>query len=101
MAKKALQDARKAIIKSADKKRKEMVYNPGDLFFLFSRNIKTARPSKKLNNKMPGPFKILKAVKTSYRLQLPITMRIHDVFHPSLLQKAAEDPLPEQIYEPP
>jgi hypothetical protein len=90
-----LQDVRETIIKSVNKKRKEVVYNPRDLIFLFSRNIKTARPSKKLNNKMLGPFKILKTVRTSYRLQLPTIMRIHDVFYPSLLRKAAEDPLPE------
>jgi hypothetical protein len=101
MAKKALQDAREAMIKSANKKRKEVVYNPGDLVFLSSRNIKTARPSKKLDDKMLGPFKILETVETSYRLQLPTTMRIHDVFHPSLLRKVAEDPLPGQMNEPP
>jgi hypothetical protein len=72
-----------------------MVYNPGDIVFLFSRNIKTARPLKKLDNKILGPFKILKTVKTFYRLQLPITIRIHDIFYPSLLRKAAEDSLPE------
>jgi hypothetical protein len=82
------------MIKSANKKRKEVVYNPGDLVFLSSRNIKTVRPLKKLDDKMLGPFKILKTVGTSYRLQLPTTMRIHDVFHPSLLRKAAEDSLP-------
>jgi hypothetical protein len=67
-AKRALQDAREAMIKSANKKRKEMVYNPGDMVFLSSRNIKTARPLKKLDDKMLGPFKILEAVGTSYRL---------------------------------
>jgi hypothetical protein len=67
-AKRALQDAREAMIKSANKKRKEVVYNPGDMVFLSSRNIKTARPSKKLDDKILGPFKILKTVRTSYRL---------------------------------
>ena len=100
-AKKALQDARAAIIKSANKKRKEVAYNPGDLVFLSSRNIKTARPLKKLDNKILGPFKILEAMGTSYRLQLPTTMRIHNVFYPSLLRRAAEDPMPGQINEPP
>jgi hypothetical protein len=68
MARKALQDTREAIIKSADKRKKKMVYNPRDLVFLFSRNIKTVRPSKKLDNKMLGLFKILETVRTFYRL---------------------------------
>jgi hypothetical protein len=44
---------------------------------------------------MLGPFKILKIIKTSYRLQLPTTIGIYDVFYLSLLQRAAEDPLPK------
>jgi hypothetical protein len=83
------------MIRSANKKRKKIIYNLRDLVFLFSRNIKIIRPLKKLNNKILGPFKILKVIKTFYRLQLPTTMRIHDVFYLSLLQRAAEDPLPE------
>jgi hypothetical protein len=67
-AKRAVQDAREAMIKSANKKRKEVVYKAGGLGFLSSRNIKTTRPSKKLDDKMLGPFKVLKAVGTSSRL---------------------------------
>jgi hypothetical protein len=85
MVRKALQDIKEAMIRSANKKKKNMVYNPGDLIFLFSRNIKMIRPLKKLEDKILGPFKILKVVKTSYCLQLPTTIRIHDVFYPSLL----------------
>jgi len=40
----------------------------------------------KLNAKRYGPFKILDAISPIvYRLQLPVTWKIHDVFHPSLL----------------
>jgi hypothetical protein len=56
------------MIRLADKKRKEIVYNPGDLVFLFNCNIKMARPLKKLNNKILGPFKILKVIRTFYHL---------------------------------
>jgi hypothetical protein len=40
---------------------------------------------KKLDDKILGPFKILEIIKTSYYLQLPATIRIHDVFYLSLL----------------
>jgi hypothetical protein len=68
MIKKALQDIKETMIKSADKKRKKIIYNPRDLVFLFNRNIKTVKPLKKLNNKILGPFKILKVIKIFYRL---------------------------------
>jgi hypothetical protein len=44
MARKALQDTREAMIKSANKKRKEVTYKPGDLVSLSSRNTNTTRP---------------------------------------------------------
>ena len=37
----------------------------------------------------------------AYRLELPITIKIHNVFHPGLLRKAPEDLLPGQKNAPP
>ena len=85
----------------ADKHRKEITYEVGDQVFLSSRNITTDRPSKKIEDKMLGPFPIVKKVGTSYELELPQTMKVHNVFHSNLLCKDPGDPLPGQIQEPP
>ncbi|KAL5614260.1 uncharacterized protein BROUX77_000097 [Berkeleyomyces rouxiae] len=74
----------------------------GDLVWLLSRNIRTTRPSKKLDFKKLGPFKILRKVSShTYELALPATMKVHPVFHVCLLEPCASDPLPGQKNPPP
>jgi hypothetical protein len=63
--------------------------NIGDMVWLNRRNIRTTRPSQKLDVKRMGPFKVEEIVgesKLAYRLALPPQMRIHPVFHVSLLE---------------
>jgi hypothetical protein len=86
----------------ADKSRKPaLVYQPGDQVWLSSKNIKTQRPSKKLDSKNLGPFKVLgKVGATSYKLELPASMRIHPVFHSNLLRLDPETSLPGQEITP-
>ena len=65
------------------------VINIGDMVWLNRKNIKTTRPSQKLDVKKMGPFKveaIIGDTKLAYRLDLPPQMRIHPVFHVSLLE---------------
>ena len=81
--------------------KKPLMYKIGDKIFLSTRNIKTEQLSKKLDNKNIGPFKIKKLERLLYQLELPHTIKIHDVFHPNLLQKAANNPLPSQQNIPP
>ncbi|MBW0553549.1 hypothetical protein O181_093264 [Austropuccinia psidii MF-1] len=63
-------------------------FNPGDMVWLSSKNIKSTRPTKKLPERCLGPFPILKKVSThAYNLKLPSQWKsIHPVFHISLLE---------------
>ena len=61
----------------------------GDKVYLLRRNIKTKRASNKLDVTKLGPFEIKRKRGTvSYELQLPKRMRMHPVFHISLLEPA-------------
>src|SRR3977135_414392 len=63
-------------------------FNEGDLVWLSTKNIRTTRPSKKLDYKRAGPYRVGKVInKNAYRLELPSTMRVHTVFHISLLAR--------------
>ena len=55
----------------------------GDIVILDTRNIKTDRPSRSLNYKNLGPFKIIKALDNmAYELELPLVIKgIYPVFH--------------------
>lgn len=61
----------------------------GDTILLSTKNLNQRRPSKKLAYKYLGPYTITKVIgdhKLAYRLQLPATIRIHDIFPISLLE---------------
>ncbi len=100
-ARESLAKTREQMVQQANKHRKEVDYEIESKVFLNGRNIVTARSFKKLDDKMLGPFINLGLVGSSYKLELPETMRVHDVFHPGLLRLAADDLLPGQKNEPP
>ena len=70
----------------ADSKRREVVFKVGNLVWLSTSNLKSTRPSKKLDYRRIGPFEIVEKINdAAYKLKLPQSMRIHPVFHVSLL----------------
>ena len=77
----------------ADRKRIEgPILKERDKTYLLRQNIKTTRPSNKLDHTKLGPFRV-KKVKSdiNYELDLPKKMRIHPVFYISLLESANTD----------
>ena len=77
-------------------------YAVGDEVFLSTKNIETKRPSKKLDWKRIGPFVVKRMVSPyAYELDLPVSMKIHPVFHVSLLSLAPSNPVPGQQQAPP
>ena len=65
---------------------KTVEFKIGDKVWLEGRNLKSERPSIKLLAKRYGPFKITKVLSpVTYQIQLPLSWKIHDVFHVDLL----------------
>ncbi|KAF8748807.1 reverse transcriptase [Rhizoctonia solani] len=64
----------------------------GEEAWLDARNVKLKTLSPKLMEQRLGPFKITKKISDrAYRLELPPSMRIHNVFYVGLLSKVKRD----------
>ena len=89
----------------ADRRRAEVPeeIREGSQVWLNAKNIKTKRPSKKLDHKRLGPFEIERKVSShAYKLKLPLSMRfLHPVFHVSLLDPHRANHIPRRILPPP
>jgi hypothetical protein len=82
----------------ADRKRSvSSEYIVEDEVWLFIKHIKTERSFRKLNHKWIEFYKIKKMMREACQLKLSSSMKIHDIFHTSLLRKVAIDSFTEQI----
>jgi len=66
-------------------------YNTRDQVWLEGKNLRLPYQATKLAPKRYGPFKIIKEISpVAYQLALPLTWKIHDMFHTSLLSPYCE-----------
>lgn len=100
-ARASIHRAQERMAKVVNQHRRPVDFDVGDYVWLDMRHLPTQRPSRKLDYPTNGRFKVLEKIGHSFRLELPDTMRIHDVFPADKLRKAASDPLPGQYNEPP
>ncbi|CAO2825208.1 unnamed protein product [Amaranthus hypochondriacus] len=91
-----LNKAAKKMKKWADKNRRPLEFQEGDLVMvkLLPQQFKVFRKVHKgLVRKYEGPFPVIKKVgKVSYKLELPPKLKIHLVFHVSMLKPCHADP---------
>jgi hypothetical protein len=85
----------------ANKHRRPVDFAEGDKVWVSTKNWTSERPSRKLGYQNEGPYEIIEKVGHSYRLKLPDSNKLHDVFAPELLRKDPGNPLPGQQQEPP
>ena len=76
--------------------------HPGQKVWLLRRHVSTTRPSSKLDVRRLGPFAVIGPIgRSAFRLDLPPSMKIHPVFHISLLEPHVENTLRGRVVEVP
>ena len=108
LARDNLLDAQDQQAKYANSRRRPHTYKVGDLVLINTENITTAydstRPASSLQARYFGPFTILKQHSpVSFQVELPPSMRIHDVFHVDRFKPYKDSPeyLGRRVLPPP
>ncbi|KAJ1587919.1 hypothetical protein NDA12_001953 [Ustilago hordei] len=95
---------REAQCRSVDqynRKHKDIEFKVGDMVYINHRNWKTRRPTPKLDTQFAGPYPVQEQVgHQAYQITLPANLRVHDVFHVSMLEPARTSSLPQHAEQP-
>ena len=91
-AQRSMDRARAYQKKHADQHRRELTFNVGDRVLLSTAHLEMSMP-RAFRRRFIGPFAVTQRISdVAYRLELPPHMRIHNVFHVSLLRPYYESP---------
>ncbi|KAJ1027901.1 hypothetical protein NDA13_003362 [Ustilago tritici] len=90
-------------------KHKDIKFKVGELVYINCKNWKTKRPTPKLNTRFTGPYLVQERVgHRAYQITLPANLRVHNIFHVSMLEpenpssllqwsaQPVEPPLPDE-----
>jgi hypothetical protein len=77
------------------KAQEQLKFRVGDKVMIDAPHFKTKRPSKKLDHKKIGPVRIVKLIgKRAVRVELPATMKQHNVYNVTALEHYRETSIP-------
>ncbi|SGZ11730.1 BQ5605_C028g10452 [Microbotryum silenes-dioicae] len=102
-ARKQILQAQETQARFANLKRKPSPpFKIGDQVLLNQKKNQTSRPSSKLDSHKLGPFRIQRIISpAAFKLELPASMKIHPVFHVSLLEPYQANSLASRCSNPP
>ena len=88
-AKRCIERAQKKQIQQANKHRRDITYNVGDLVFISTEHMNPkGSTSNKLMYKYVGPYRIIRRISdVTYEIQLPASSKLHPVFYVNRLRK--------------
>ena len=80
----SLAESRRRMEGVANPKRRAVAHAVGDRVWLSSAHLPIRSGARKLSSRWAGPFAVLERIgEAAYRLELPQSWRLHDVFHVS------------------
>jgi hypothetical protein len=96
-----MEKAQQVYKRYADCHRQDLSFAVGDQVWLESYSLSTDTPSKKLAAKRLGLYEVQRLVgPASYQLNIPVTWKVHNVFHAGLLSQTKDDTIPGRVLEP-
>jgi hypothetical protein len=97
----ALEKAQRVYKRYADRHCQDLTFVVGDCVWLEAYNLSTDAPSKKLAAKRLGPYTVTELVGlASYRLDILVGWKLHNVFHAGLLSRTQDDTIVRHHPEP-
>ncbi|SOV04873.1 uncharacterized protein UDID_17220 [Ustilago sp. UG-2017a] len=96
-----IREAQHRTVDQYNRRHKDIEFKVGDMVYINCWNWKTWQPTLKLDTRFAGPYPVQEQIgRRAYRITLPANLRVHDVFHVSMLEPARTSSLAQWAEQP-